>query len=279
MVTIMRVFFAFILLASLFGGDAMALLDPRPIATDHRIKTILYTPNEVFKFTGHYGYQSSIVLSPEEEVVTISIGDSLSWQVQPDGNRIFIKPTEQDAMTNMTVITNLRTYLFELHSREPDSIDDDELIFDLRFVYPAQAQPILDNEPEVPDVTKDSWRFNFNYTLTGSELVAPIRIFDDGQFTYFQFRNINADIPAIFQVNSDGTEALVNFRTSGSYIIVERVSSRYTLRHGSDVVCVYNESMPLGAQITKKRRASSLPDSLSGEGRQRRPISASTSPN
>ena len=73
---------------------ASALEKPRPLAIDSRIQTILYGPNQVFSFLGHYGYQSIIEFAEDEEVLTISLGDSVPWQVQPVGFRIFIKPVE-----------------------------------------------------------------------------------------------------------------------------------------------------------------------------------------
>jgi type IV secretion system protein VirB9 len=72
------------------------------------------------------------------------------------------------------------------------------------------------------------------------------------RFTYFKFKTKNAEVPAFFMVDSDGNEALVNYRVSGEYIVIERVTSQYTLRNGTDVVCVFNESMPLEKKKKKK---------------------------
>tara|TARA_A100001015_G_C14639158_1_gene574736 strand:- start:299 stop:508 length:210 start_codon:yes stop_codon:yes gene_type:complete len=49
--------------------------------------------------------------------------------------------------------------------------------------------------------------------------------------------------PAIFYVDSDGYEGIVNFRVKNNYIIVERVSAVFTLRHGVDTLCVFNENL------------------------------------
>jgi hypothetical protein len=68
-------------------------------------------------------------------------------------------------------------------------------------------------------------------------------VFDNDEFTYFQFAKKNAEVPAIFTVDASGYESLVNFRSVGSYIIVERVSPQFTLRSGKDIVCVYNTSL------------------------------------
>lgn len=224
---------------------AYALQEPRAIITDNRIRTVRYSPNEVFKFIGHYGYQSSIEFSADEEVQTVSIGDSVAWMVDPAVNRIFIKPIEQDAMTNMTVITDKRVYHFELHAEETENIRDRDMIFVLRFMYPEQdGEGIIGNMDTVPDFEADKDKYNFNYTLQGSEMISPIRIFDDGEFTYFQFKDKNADVPAFFFVDALGNEEVLNFRTRGDYIVVERVGSRFTLRRGAYIVCIYNESLP-----------------------------------
>lgn len=228
---------------SMFGSVANATIGSRALPVDHRIHTIPYQTDQVYKYVGHYGYQSAIEFESDEEIKTISMGDSTTWMLNPSGRLLFLKPVEQDATTNMTLITNKRTYLFELHAGETDNIDDPNMVFIMRFVYPdAGSGPsgrgsYLDSVPE-PD---GSEKYNTDYTISGSEEVSPLRIFDDGEFTFFQFADKNAEVPAFYWVDSEGNEAIVNYRTRGDYIVIERVSSRFTLRHGDDVVCVFNE--------------------------------------
>ena len=226
---------------------ADALRSPHPQGVDSRIHTIMYGPDEVFKFTGHYGYQSSIVLEDGEEIDTISMGDSIPWQIQPNGNRIFLKPVQQDAQTNMTLITNKRTYLFELHAEEAESIEDPNLIWVLKFIYPSE--PLIRKKKKKPEEIlrtpeEDGYdTFNFNYAIRGTNEFSPIKIYDDGEFTYFEFSDKNAELPAFYHVDDRGKESIINFRTRDNLIIVERVSKRFTLRHGADIVCVYNEAL------------------------------------
>ena len=236
----------------MFMHQAHAVQQPLPIATDSRIKTVFFNPNEIYKFTGHYGYQSVIEFSSEEEIITISIGDSVAWQLQPSGSRLFIKPVEQDALTNMTVITTLHTYHFELHADDVgENITDKGLTFVLRFTYGDSGDYggfiSLGGQLPPPDLTDPEVRarMNFNYSIVGPDIISPIRIFDDGEFTYFEFRDKNAEIPAFFLVNPLSEESIVNYRTIGDYIVVERVAPRFTLRNGAYVVCVYNEAMEM----------------------------------
>ena len=252
MSALLRVIFAAAVIPMLLGvsiHDAFASREPRAIPTDHRVRTILYQPDAVYKYTGHYGYQSSIEFALDETIQTISMGDSTAWMMNPSGNLLFLKPLEQDATTNMTLITNKRTYLFELHGRETDDINDPEMVFIMRFVYPDSEggesfSQYMDSVP-VPDLVKDRDLYNLNYTISGSEEIAPVRIFDDGEFTFFQFRDKNADVPAFFMVDDKGNESIINYRTRGDYIVVERVSKRMTLRHGTNIVCVFNENYRL----------------------------------
>lgn len=237
-------------LALIFGAaaPAFALKEPRPIATDSRIRTLRYSPNEVYQFVGHYGYQSSIEFEADEKIQTVSVGDSSAWMVNPSGNRMFLKPVDQNALTNMTVITDKRTYLFELHAEETKDVRDKALIFSIRFIYPQADVSALDystTNDGIPDIQREPEKYNFNYTVRGSNVIEPIRIFDDGQFTYFEFKDKNAEIPAFYNITSSGDEEIINFRKRENYIVVERVSSRFTLRRGADIICVYNEAMPV----------------------------------
>jgi type IV secretion system protein VirB9 len=222
---------------------AYAIRDPRPTAIDSRIRVMVYSPNDVFRYIGYYSYQGSIEFEDGESVDTISMGDTGSWQIIPAGKRIFLKPVGLDATTNMTIITNKRLYFFELHAREAASINDPGLMFIMKFLYP-ETNSITTNitskstfaEPDLSDASK----YNFNYTLSGVEIIAPTKVFDDGKFTYFEFRD-NSPIPAFFEVDKQGNESLINYQVAGKYVILEIVASQFTLRYGNDITCVFNE--------------------------------------
>lgn len=87
--------------------------------------------------------------------------------------------------------------------------------------------------------------------------IAPVRVFNDGVWTYFDFGD-KADAvrrPVAFLV-VDGVDSMVNTRTagpSGNILIAEAVGD-FTLRNGNRVVCIYREDSPRLA----KRQGSSL---------------------
>lgn len=231
-----------------------------PLAGDQRIKYFMYRPETVYEYTGYYLIQSRIDLDPTEKIITISMGDTGLWDIVPSGHRLFIKPKQFEATTNMTIITDKRIYYFELYAEEAESIREGKVNFAVKFVYADSPQDAKKNakdgsffelnyppepKPEVPDPVKFSKFLNFNYSIAGSKAISPLEIFDDGEFTYFRFKDINADIPAIFEVLPDGNEALINFRKKDGYIIIEKVTAKYTLRFGPQITCIFNETMQL----------------------------------
>ena len=175
-----------LLIIIFFTQNVFAIIESRPLPGDSRIRIMNYNPDDVFKFTGYYGYQTSIELSKDEEVNSISLGDTTSWQIVPSGYRIFIKPIEHDATTNMTLITNKRTYFFELYAEETEDIRDPNMAFNVRFRYPDEDEEqyltSYSSQGSGPDLNHPE-KYNFNYSISGNEEIAPIKIFDDGEFT------------------------------------------------------------------------------------------------
>lgn len=226
---------------------AYALREPKPQTIDGRLKTLMYNKNEVFKFTGYFYYQSIIELAEDEAITNIAVGLPHLWQVQSIGHRIFIKPisdTPEEATTHMTVITNKHIYFFELYAAEAEDVTEQRIPFIIRFIYPETERigEVSRVSQTLSDVNKESR--NYNYTISGSENIAPAKVYDNQIFTFFEFRD-NAPIPAFFEVNSDGYESVINYRVEEDIIVVEKVISQFTLRYGDDIICVFNETNPL----------------------------------
>lgn len=91
----------------------------------------------------------------------------------------------------------------------------------------------------------DSAKLDFNYKIkSGNEKIAPIRVYDDGYFTFFQFGENNLDsvktLPTVYRV-VDGYDTPVNTRISGGKIIAETLSKKWTLRAGSAHLCIWKK--------------------------------------
>jgi type IV secretion system protein VirB9 len=114
--------------------------DDIPLTTDNRIKTYVYSPNEVYLLVLHFGFQSSIEFAKNESIETITMGDSYPWKITPLGNRLFIKPMEKNIRTNMTIITNRRTYQFDIVAKTLEDGDENNLVYVMRFQYPKKSR-------------------------------------------------------------------------------------------------------------------------------------------
>jgi len=110
-----------------------------PAYSDSRIKTFIYNDNEIYRLLVQFGFQTSIEFADNEEVETISLGDSFAWRTSVVGRRLFIKPLQKNIFTNMTIITNRRAYNFEIMSLESGEDVTDLLAYVVRFYYPQET--------------------------------------------------------------------------------------------------------------------------------------------
>jgi len=259
---------------------------------DERIRFVRYRPDEIVRLRGAYGFALSVEFAEDELIGSVSIGDSVAWQVTPRRNLLFLKPQEEQAATNMLVHTNKRVYSFSLTAFKPVGPADPRLTYRVRFRYPeeeALAHALKEEQrgltlarelravagagaPATPAGAsgapallqaraKPPSAWNFKYTFKGSRTAAPLQMLDDGEFTYLRFARYD-NIPAIFMVDKAGQEVLVNFRREGEWLVVERIAERFTVRanNNSDVACIYNDAYPQRPPSTlNERRDGFLP--------------------
>jgi type IV secretion system protein VirB9 len=230
----------------------------KPLAINSHIRTMSYSPNEIHHYVGFYGYAASIVFEDGEEIVTIAMGDPVAWQLNPIGNRLFIKPVKENAATNALIRTNRRQYHFILNTREASGPYDKDLVFETRFIYPGSVITNFsggaDQSSYIPDIKENHEKLNFDYLLSGNNRIKPIRVFDDGKFTYIQFHPKSTTMPAVFLVEEDGLESLVNVRTVGKYLVVERLGSIFTLRYDKIYACIFNQRNPFDLKSIKTKK-------------------------
>jgi type IV secretion system protein VirB9 len=225
-----------------YSIPARAESSPQGTLLDTRVRTLVFNENQVYRITAYYGYQIDIELADNEDVRTVAAGDTVGWQIVSAGAHLFIKPMAANARTNLSVITNRRTYLFDLTAESVKNPSD--MAYLVRFKYP-QNNIILSTRSSGALDTGNPAGFNFDYKIKGTKSIRPTRVFDDGLFTFFQFASARKqDLPAIFWVSPDGQESLINYRMDGSYVVVERIGEQFILRSGSDRVTVTNKREP-----------------------------------
>lgn len=222
-----------------------------PVESDKRVVRYSYSENKVFDLVGHMGYATTLAFG--EKIVAASVGDPLAWETTPLGNRhlLTIKPLEAKSTTSLTVVGESgRIYIFRLTARE-GYVADDQITYRVNFRYPdreAKRLAALEDQypkgdPRDPDNRIDPDDLNFDYAYRGGGELRPTRAFDDGEKTYFQWPK-NRRSPAIFTVDGEGREAVVNYTVRGDYFVVHGIARQFTFRDGSDVTCIYNTDFP-----------------------------------
>lgn len=260
-----------LLLALLAASPAASAVEvPRGSALDARVKHVAYKENEVVAVYVSQGMATHIKFAPGEEVRFVASGFGEGWTIAQRENNLFLKaksiaqgeglpglsPVPGQWDTNLVVTTSVRDYSFQLHLIGPSSgraklPHDSRQAYRIVFSYPDQD---AERVRAAADAAKAKERLaqrpairNTNYTMQvgkRSSSIAPTMAYDDGLFTYLQFPN-NREIPAVFLVNEDGTESLVNTNVRDDVVVVQRVAKRLTLRLGKAVVAVFNEAYNL----------------------------------
>lgn len=93
---------------ALTAAPAMAEETPRATMLDHRVREANYNDRQVYEIPGVFRVATEIVFAKDEVVEHVALGDTVSWEVAPAANSLFIKPREQAGRTNLTVITRSR---------------------------------------------------------------------------------------------------------------------------------------------------------------------------
>jgi type IV secretion system protein VirB9 len=235
-----RIFFAWLTIALAVSLPTKAALTPVPGAGDPHIHVVDYDPAQVVLLQGTLGYQTLVEFSPDEHIENVAVGDATSWQITPNrkADLLFVKPMSDAPVTNMTVVTNLRHYLFELHVAPRG--EDRAIVYTLRFQYPETAMAVTAAPAPAASPAPPPQMVNQAYSYDGSPKVLPVRVFDDGHATYFQFPE-GEEYPAIFSLDADKNEVVVNSYMRGSFLAVDRVARGFVLRQGKDATTIYND--------------------------------------
>ncbi|MGN6495855.1 MAG: TrbG/VirB9 family P-type conjugative transfer protein [Tsuneonella sp.] len=233
---------------------ALALAAPA-LADDPRLVETLYDPAKVVRIEGKTSVQATIAFAEDEHIENVAIGDSQSWQVTPNkrANLLFVKPLGANATTNMTVVTDRHTYLFDLVA-SPHA----KPLYVLRFTYPKEpegAKPQLadagaPNAVEAaaasdPYAVVDPAALNFAWAGKGERKLLPSRTYDDGEATFLAWP-AGEPVPAILIKDAAGAEGPVNFTVRGDVVVVDGVPREIVLRSGRDSATLTNNG-PLPA--------------------------------
>ncbi len=237
---------------TLAAAAALALgVAAAPASADERLVEVRYDAAKVYRLEGKPKVQATIRFGEDEAIENVAVGDSNAWQITPNkrANLLFVKPLLARANTNMTVVTNKHTYLFDLVA-SPTA----QPMYVLSFKYPEppKASPAATAQLAQADgapaggekvAAVDPADLNFAWNRSGNEQLLPDAIFDDGEATFLTWPEGRA-VPAILITDTAGTEGPVNFTVRGNTIVVEGVPAQIVLRSGKEKALIVNGGPP-----------------------------------
>ena len=236
---------------------------PVPGGLDSRVRVFAYSPDVVYGLNVTVGMHTHIPLGSDEELIEKpKLGETVQWRVSGNQSNLYVKALKAGVSTSMTLVTDKRTYQFELRATEQAS----ERIQKAYFVYPDDEEKILLGAAEKSrmttekavakalaelDLKKETEQSAFPINpqeLSLYDVVGPenyekrLKVFDDGRKTWMRMPPGIQDLPAIFMVDSAGALMPVNYTVNDrknpndrDVLIVERTSPKWLLKIGRTV--------------------------------------------
>jgi type IV secretion system protein VirB9 len=264
------VFFAAMILLVL-GNSGRANADSVPMggSADSRIRTVLYSPDEVVRLYGFVGYHLDLEFASDESFLGLSAGDPEAVTYSAHENVLTLRPKAVSSQMNLTVSTTKHRYYFEYTiASHPSSRFADEVMYAVRFMYPANPNLKESLTPE-QRVARDlalaqrKRSRNVDYWFCGDNSIKPVAASDDGVHTRLTFA-AKAELPAIFVNNDDGSESLLNFNMDEGDVVIHRVAPRFIVRRGRLTGCIVNkhfvgggerlDSGTIAPEVTRERK-------------------------
>jgi type IV secretion system protein VirB9 len=206
--------------AMLLASPVEAQVMPAPGTGDPHIQSVLYDPDQVVRLQVAANYQLTVEFAADERIENIAVGDSGAWAVTANrrGDHLFIKTGGSGVTTNMTVLTDARSYTFEL---QPLSGAAPNMAYTVRFRYPAPSVAVVALNAVPPTAGR--------YRLSGASAIRPQAIDDDGVHTYMTWAP-DQPLPAVFAIDRLGHETLVNGAVRDGRFVIDTVAKQLVFR-------------------------------------------------
>ncbi len=261
---------------TLAATPALAEQTPRQLGPDGRIREVNYTDGNVIAVRSAFRTATQIEFASGEVIKFVAMGDTVSWEVAPAENSLFVKPRERAGATNLIVVTDFqgtkRNYTFELSAVA--GTRSAGTFFKVRLRYPefeeqqtrlaaqraqlAEALAMQNGAIKTAlDIGVLEGKRNLAYQVQGTSDLQPSEISDNGQFTVLRFPN-QREIPAVFTVNPDGSEATAPFDVRDEFVVIHGVYKEMRLRRGKVVLCIYNDNPSFYGRDPKTDTASEV---------------------
>lgn len=238
-----------------------------PTAT---IKSYEYDPTRRYDLRLRVYTGTLIKLPEDEEIKAMALGDVVNFAVTPftkdNPNLAYVQVINAAGVdTTLTLVgKSKRIYNFYLRgdgvnsSRVPTQMIEINApaavqlkSFQFEEEGKGAASDVQEREPYAAKAAQKQSDYlrsiptasaiNTQYKIYGDKSaagVAPYAVYDDGHFTYLDYRDMHGELPALFRVN-DGIDSRNNTDKKDGFLIAQGVSQEgWTLKHGDKIICI-----------------------------------------
>lgn len=208
---------------------ALALLAAMPVQAiaaaaldgDGRIATVAYAAGGEVVVRTATGNSTAIIFAPGERIMAVDVGDPGAVDVTLSGSTdsLFVRAVRAPTNPVLTVRTDLREYSFRLQFGAAS-----EAAYAVRFTYGPAGGTTM---PQAASVVAAAG----GYKLSGTPVLRPSRMSDDGVHTYIEWAEDQA-LPAVFALSALGEEEMVDGYMRGGVYTIDRVNPVLVFRIG-----------------------------------------------
>lgn len=223
------------------AANAAARVEPRRDGYFNAVQVFPFSPGALYQVYVAPGQITDIALEPGERLTgagPVAAGDTVRWIIgnTESGNddtrrvHVLVKPTRPAIETNLVINTDRRTYLIELRSYDKPYMPS------VAWFYPESRSSRARTAPPAPVLPEIAQR-RYRYAIEGDKPPwRPVGVYDDGRKVYIEFSPgiVQGEMPPLFVIGPAGRPELVNYRTYGNVLIVDRLFAAAELRLGDE---------------------------------------------
>jgi len=204
-----------------------------------------YNKYDTYKVNLRTSMSTIISLPANEKITFFTLGDNKTFEANHDKqipNILRVKSLYSGFDTNLIIKTDSSSiYNFYLRSEDENSktIPNFTVYIDKTDNSQAVLDNLKQNNTNIKTILTLS-DLNTSYKIKGAKDIAPIYVYDDGKWTYFDFGKtfVSDRLPTVYKV-IDKSDSVINNSISGNVIIAKSLSTQgWILKNGDKHVCV-----------------------------------------
>ena len=227
-----------------FAGDGIVSGKQQAINRTNAIFN--YTDNSIYEIYCKVDYITTVRLQEGEKVLFFAGGDTERWAIEETqggkNNRplVFIKPNIEDDFdemsTNINIVTDKHIYFLNVY------LSSDKYNPLVEWQYPNERKMIIEAQKRNTTSigTDDLTKLNYNYNWDKKGAIAPVQVFDNGDYTFLIMKDNLKEMPAIFVKDIDKQISLVTPKINGKYVTIDRVTNEIILELGKAKLRIHN---------------------------------------